>query len=54
MAKFVHVNTSVDGQHPSFKVPIVEAVLVELDLEHLAGDGEEGEVGNFDQKELEP
>ena len=38
----------------SIKVPIVEAVLVELDLQHLAGDGEEGEVGNFDQKELEP
>ena len=36
-----------------FKVPIVEAVLVELDLQHLAGDREEGEVGNFDQKELE-
>ena len=34
----------------SFKVPIVEAVLVELDLQRLARDGDEGEVGNFDPK----
>ena len=32
----------------SFKVPIVEAVLVELDLQRLVRD--EDEVGNFDPK----
>ena len=31
-------------------MPIVEAVLVELDLQRLARDGDEGEVGNFDPK----
>ena len=35
-------------------MPIVEAVLVELDLQHLAGDGDEGEVGKFDQKYENP
>ena len=29
-------------------MPIVEAVLVELDLQRVARDGDEGEVGNFD------
>ena len=34
----------------AFKVPIVEAVLVELDLQRLARDGAAGEVGNFHPK----
>ena len=34
----------------AFKVPIVEAVLVELDLQRLARDGAAGEVDNFHPK----
>ena len=38
------------SEQVAFKVPIVEAVLVELDLQRLARDGAAGEVGKLSPK----